>query len=129
MSNDSDDEPARYRSSLLEYAQLYPSIRERIRRITASADPVLSAKMTALLVAHERAQAGQRERMAQRFGFTPTEGRVAQFLADCGSINQYAETFGVSEGTVRVQLRSVFAKTGVHRQAELVRVIEATKGA
>ena len=34
-----------------------------------------------------------------------------------------ADKLGISENTARTQLRSVFSKTNVHRQAELIRLV------
>ncbi|MBV9570980.1 MAG: helix-turn-helix transcriptional regulator [Alphaproteobacteria bacterium] len=58
-----------------------------------------------------------------KFGLTPAEQRLAQFLAYGGRLSGAAQAFGVSCHTVRNQLRSVFEKVGVHRQAELVRLM------
>ncbi len=54
------------------------------------------------------------------FDLTPAESRVARSLASGYSIEQTAVEHNVSTNTVRNQLRSVFAKTGMARQAELV---------
>lgn len=57
------------------------------------------------------------------FGLTPAESRVALLLGDGLSPRKIAEMIGVSEHTVRSQIKSVFSKTGVRRQAELVRLL------
>ncbi|MEZ0214654.1 MAG: helix-turn-helix transcriptional regulator [Xanthobacteraceae bacterium] len=54
------------------------------------------------------------------FGLTPAEVRLAAMVA-CGfDLTDIARRFGVSKGTARAQLKSVFAKTGTNRQADLV---------
>jgi DNA-binding CsgD family transcriptional regulator/PAS domain-containing protein len=55
-------------------------------------------------------------------GVTPAEAALVATLTGGGTLEQHAEGRGVSIGTVRGQLKQVLAKTGVHRQAELVRL-------
>lgn len=54
------------------------------------------------------------------FGFTPAESRLAQHLMQDGSLREIGERLHLSRETLRSQLRSMFAKTGTHRQAEQV---------
>ncbi|GEP06129.1 DNA-binding protein [Methylobacterium oxalidis] len=54
------------------------------------------------------------------FDLTGAEARVAREIAACRTIEEIAAQTGVSINTVRTQLKSVLAKTGTHRQAELV---------
>jgi DNA-binding CsgD family transcriptional regulator len=53
------------------------------------------------------------------FDLTPAEARVARAIARSETIEAIAKAFGVSEGTVRNQLKAIFAKTGVTRQIDL----------
>jgi DNA-binding CsgD family transcriptional regulator len=53
------------------------------------------------------------------FDLTPAEARVARAVARSETIETIAKAFGVSKGTVRNQLKAVFAKTGVARQTDL----------
>jgi DNA-binding CsgD family transcriptional regulator len=64
-------------------------------------------------------------RLAAMHGLTRAEARLASLLADGRSLEEAAETLTVSIQTVRSQLKSVFAKTGVKRQAELVALLLA----
>jgi len=57
------------------------------------------------------------------FGLTPAEARVAGYLAQGITPKEVAATCGVSLCTVRTQIRTVFAKTGVRRQSDLVRLL------
>ena len=57
------------------------------------------------------------------FGLTKAEARLACELACGDTIEDIAEEHGVSISTARVQLKSIFAKTGTNRQAELVAVL------
>ena len=57
------------------------------------------------------------------FGLTEAEAWLAVMLARGLSLDESAAELGVTRNTARAQLRSVFSKTGVGRQAELVRLI------
>jgi len=61
--------------------------------------------------------------LRQLFGFTPAEATLALKLANGHSLDEAAELLNIRRNTARAHLRSVFAKSGVTRQAELVRVI------
>jgi DNA-binding CsgD family transcriptional regulator len=54
-------------------------------------------------------------------GLTPAECRVALLLSDGHAPRVIAEMIGVTENTVRSQIKSIFSKTGVRRQSELIR--------
>jgi DNA-binding CsgD family transcriptional regulator len=57
------------------------------------------------------------------FGLTPAECRVALLLGDGHPPKQIAGKLGVSIDTVRSQMKSIFGKTNVKRQSELVRLL------
>lgn len=59
----------------------------------------------------------------QLFDFTPTETALALELANGLSLENAAENLGIMRNTARAHLRAIFSKTGVRRQAELVRVM------
>jgi len=61
--------------------------------------------------------------LVQSYGFTPAEARLAAALVGGMSLREASDTLGVAYSAVRSQLRSVFAKTGVNRQAELIRML------
>ncbi len=54
------------------------------------------------------------------FGLTKAEARLAEAICKGHDIASAAREFGVSRETLRGQLKTVFAKTGSRRQAELV---------
>lgn len=54
---------------------------------------------------------------------SPAEARLALLLANGHSLPDIAGRLDISINTVRTQLKSIFAKTGTHTQAELVRLI------
>ena len=57
------------------------------------------------------------------FNFTPAETLLALQLANGLSLEEAAEELGIMRNTARAHLRAIFSKTGVRRQAELVRVM------
>jgi DNA-binding CsgD family transcriptional regulator len=61
--------------------------------------------------------------LAQALDLTPAEARLAALLARGLSIEAAAAELRVAQQTTRNQLKSIFAKTGVHRQSELVSLI------
>ena len=58
--------------------------------------------------------------LQQVFGMTKAEARVANRIMCGASLQEIAEATDVSVGTVRSQTKALFAKTGTHRQSELV---------
>ena len=63
--------------------------------------------------------------MRQLWGLTAAECRVALELLAGMTPSEIAGASHVTEATVRTQMRAIFAKVGVRRQAELVRVLAA----
>ncbi|MRX43604.1 helix-turn-helix transcriptional regulator [Agromyces kandeliae] len=65
------------------------------------------------------------------FGLTPAEAIVAAAVTAehaGGGLDRVAEGLGVSLSTLRVHLQHVFEKTGVHRQADLARLVTVVSG-
>jgi DNA-binding CsgD family transcriptional regulator len=58
--------------------------------------------------------------IAALFGLTPAEARLAAALSGGDTVSQAAGRYGVSTGTVRAQLKSIFGKMGVNRQQDLI---------
>ena len=61
-------------------------------------------------------------------GLTMAEARLASVLNRGLSLVDAAKQLGIAHNTAKVQLRSVFAKTGVHRQAQLVALLATLSG-
>lgn len=61
--------------------------------------------------------------LRQRFGFTPKEAVVVAEILKGDGRAAVAERCGISINTVRTHLERIFEKTGVRRQAELIRVL------
>jgi DNA-binding CsgD family transcriptional regulator len=61
-------------------------------------------------------------RMRQLYGLTPAEAGLVARLALGRTIEEISILTGIRESTLRTQVKSSFAKVGVTRQADLVRV-------
>lgn len=68
-------------------------------------------------------ESASRQTLAELFELTPAEANLAILLARGLSLAEVSDTQNVSQHTARAQLKSIFAKTGVSRQAELVRLV------
>jgi len=78
------------------------------------------AALVVLLVDPEDCPDLSHSLLQQVFGLTKSEARLASQLM-CGQcLEEIAAANDVSLGTVRSQIKTVFAKTHTHRQAELV---------
>ena len=67
-------------------------------------------------------------RMAALLGLTPVEARVATLLAEGLGIPDIAAATGRRESTIRWNLKRIYLKQGISRQAELVRLVLTTAG-
>ena len=63
------------------------------------------------------------EAMLSRYGLTTAELRLTKLLLGGHSLSEAAEQNEVTRETVRSQLKSIFDKTGVRRQTELLRLL------
>jgi DNA-binding CsgD family transcriptional regulator len=61
--------------------------------------------------------------LGQLFELSPAESNLAILLSRGLTLAEASEMQHISQHTARAQLKSIFAKTGVSRQAELVRLI------
>jgi DNA-binding CsgD family transcriptional regulator len=60
------------------------------------------------------------------FGFTPAEAKITLKLISGLSLTAAAEEIGISRNTARTQLSSVFSKTNLNSQAQLVKMVSDT---
>ena len=68
-------------------------------------------------------ESASKQTLGELFGLTPAEANLALLLARGLSLAEVSEAQNISQHTARAQLKSIFAKTGVSRQAELVRLV------
>ncbi|RWO36465.1 MAG: helix-turn-helix transcriptional regulator [Mesorhizobium sp.] len=71
----------------------------------------------------EREQRVRKEDLRRRFGLTPAEVDVALEILKGDGRDASAARLGIAVATVRAHLSHIFEKTGVRRQAELVRLL------
>src|SRR6516165_4810974 len=64
--------------------------------------------------------------LAEFFGLSPAEARLAAALIAGKRLSAVAADRGVQITTVRTQLRSVLRKVGVKRQSDLLRMLSST---
>ena len=70
-----------------------------------------------------RHQLAPRQLVAQLFSLTPTEATLATLLADGLSLAEAAAEMQVSENSVRSYCKRIYAKTGLSRQGEVVKLV------
>ena len=63
------------------------------------------------------------ETLREALGVTPALARLAAALARGETLTDYADRAHVTEGTVRQQVKDLLARTGTHRQSDLVRLV------
>jgi DNA-binding CsgD family transcriptional regulator len=61
--------------------------------------------------------------VSRLFGLTPAEATLAALLAQGSDLDEAATELGIRRNTARSHLQSIFMKTDVKRQSELVRMI------
>lgn len=88
----------------------------------------LGAAALCLISGHERQMKDAQTLLPQLFGFTRAETHLAVGLLDGLSIADFAAANGVSTNTAKTHLSGLFAKTGTHRQGELMAVLRAACG-
>jgi DNA-binding CsgD family transcriptional regulator len=84
-----------------------------------------AARLLVILRDPDRQSAVPWQVFARQFQLTPAELRLCVAWANGLSLAEYSEKFHVSPHTARSQLKSVFDKTGTHRQVQLLRLIFA----
>ncbi|MCZ0954029.1 MAG: helix-turn-helix transcriptional regulator, partial [Rhodospirillaceae bacterium] len=62
-------------------------------------------------------------------GLTPMESRVAVMLAEGFNVREIATAVQRKESTIRFHVKRIFAKHGLRRQSELVRLVLSVAGA
>jgi DNA-binding NarL/FixJ family response regulator len=73
----------------------------------------------------ERSASSAPDDLAKIWGLTPAETAVALALARGEGVASVAARLGVQPSTVRYHRQHVFGKMGVHRQAQLARLLES----
>lgn len=89
----------------------------------AARSPFLGARALLILASLAPRPPLSASLLAGTFGLSPAEARLASILAGGIDLRTAAEELGVARDTARNQLKAIFAKTGAHRQSELVELL------
>ena len=108
---------------LADYGRLYPKTAERAVEVITGVARDYAAMGIDLTIEVPDNEHVRGERLATRYGLTRSEAVLALHIAGGGSLTGYANARSVTRNTARNQLQQVFDKTGVRRQAELVRLL------
>ena len=109
-------------------AESLPALAMRIDPERIGGAATLSGQARLMVVGANNPEVSEQhvDRLRDWFGLTHAEARLATVLAEGGSIADYAALRGVSDNAARFLLKSIFAKTGTQRQAQLVQRIAAS---
>jgi len=83
-------------------------------------------ELVLLLQGPIRSSVPSQARLIDVFGVTPAEAKLIIHLVNSMTLTAAAKTLGISRNTARAQLASIFSKTGVNRQAQLVKLVSET---
>ncbi len=86
---------------------------------------VYERPLAMILVADPDARAPSERDLAEFFGLSPAESRLAMALLAGNVLHDIAAASGVRITTARTQLSCILRKVGVTRQAELIRVLSS----
>jgi DNA-binding CsgD family transcriptional regulator len=87
---------------------------------TWAANPFAPGRTIVVLVDPDDRHRPPAHALQASFGLTPAEARLASRLASGEGLDRIADELAIAKETARHHLKSIFAKTGVGRQAELV---------
>jgi len=89
----------------------------------AARSPFLGARALLVLSDLELKSGPQPPVLTQIFGLSRSEAKLAAIVAKGRSPQEAAAELGIAQETARNQLKSIFAKTGTHRQGELIALL------
>lgn len=93
------------------------------RTSSMMANPLADCQAILILVDLDSAIAPQIVVLRHAFDLTDAEARIAALLSSGVSLEVVCDWHGIAKETARNHLKSIFAKTGTHRQAELVALL------
>ncbi len=85
-------------------------------------------------VPSKKARAGREDlddrcaRVASRYELTPRELDVLKLLARGRTLSVVARELSIAEGTARTHMGHIYAKLDVHKQQELIDLVEGERG-
>ncbi len=101
------------------YAVLVAPVPERVAPVALAAPAVV----VVLLTDPDHAPETPAQLLRRVYGLTRKEAQLALALAAGATLADAAMGLRIAEGTARRHLAAIFARTGIHRQSELVRLI------
>ena len=102
------------------------ALKKVMKKAGARRSPDLIRRMMDLMCGDHPSPPAIEEVLANVFGATAAEARAAARFAQGLTAREVAEALGVKDATVRGQLKAVFAKTGVNKAKDLVRLAAET---
>ena len=106
------------RASPRPYAVLVAPVPERVAPVALAAPAVV-----VFLTDPDHAPETPAQLLRRVYGLTRKEAQLALALAAGATLADAATDLRIAEGTARRHLAAIFARTGIHRQSELVRLI------
>jgi DNA-binding CsgD family transcriptional regulator len=94
----------------------------------AASTPFLGARAILLLRDLETERRPSVDILSEAFSLTTAEAKVASMVATGSSPEEIAGDLQVSRETVRNQIKTIFGKTGTHRQNELAALVSRIQG-
>lgn len=119
LSGRIDAEPARIFVPRLDGPPLVLTLHPLSRRQVGTT----GATAVLLMSDPDAKPADQTATLRAMYGLSPTESRLVQSLATGVALKQFAELNLMAYETARSHLRRILAKTGAHKQADLVRIV------
>lgn len=117
--------PAPGEERVIELASEGPSRQARVRAVPSSAYGD-GAWIALFLAEHAQDLAPSSDILRDRFQLTRAEAALAVHLAQGAMLADAATALDITYNTARSHLRAIFAKTGTHRQVELVTLLRAS---
>lgn len=108
------------RSIPLPATETHPATILHIIPVRGGARDIFSGAIALLIITPMTAKPSPSIELLQGlFDLTPAEARIARAIAQRQTINEIAESRGLSRETIRAQVKSVLSKTGQSRQLDL----------
>jgi DNA-binding CsgD family transcriptional regulator len=112
--------PALFPPIVLPRAGQHPLLAYPVKLSSLSASALAECKAAVVLVDPGKRTQPPVAPLRAAFNLTEAEARLAARLASGRALDAVASELGIAKETSRNQLKSIFGKTGTHRQAELV---------
>jgi DNA-binding CsgD family transcriptional regulator len=119
-----DDTEAFAAAPIVVKRDVPPPLIIRVLPVDAAArSPFLGARAILVFTDLKIRPGPEPDLLRRAFNLTAAEARLAAVIATGVSTEEAAERLAIARETARKQLKSVFEKTGVHRQGELVALL------